>query len=161
AGIAAPGALAALLVIVAGEVRAAGTRKAAVRLGEFIWCFLPALALGYLIMGLLWPWSIVSPLNPLHAAEYFDTFFEKPCREMFAGHLSAVTAMPARYLPQLFLLKLPEIMIVLGLAGAGGALVALAQRELPLERRANLLLVVLAAFFPVALAMLAHPALYN
>ena len=33
--------------------------------------------------------------------------------------------------------------------------------NLPLPRRANFLFVVLAAFFPVGLAMLAHPALYN
>jgi hypothetical protein len=155
AGIAAPTALVALLVIVIGEVQASGLRKAATRLGEFIWCLLPALALGYLIMGLLWPWSIVSPLNPLHAAEYFDTFFEKPWRELFAGQLIPVTEMPVRYLPQLFVLKLPEIMIALGLAGAIGALVAATRPDLPPPRRANFLFVVLAAFFPVGLAMLA------
>jgi 4-amino-4-deoxy-L-arabinose transferase-like glycosyltransferase len=161
AGIAAPTALVALLVIVIDETRASGVRKAATRLGEFIWCLLPALALGYLIMGLLWPWSIVSPLNPLHAAEYFDTFFEKPWRELFAGQLIPVTEMPVRYLPQLFVLKLPEIMIALGLAGAIGALVAATRPNLPPQRRANFLFVVLAAFFPVGLAMVAHPALYN
>ena len=161
AGIAAPTALVALLMIVTGDARAGGLRKAATRLGEFVWCLLPALALGYLIMGLLWPWSIVAPLNPLHAAEYFDTFFEKPWRELFAGKLIPVTDMPVRYLPQLFVLKLPELMIALGLAGAIGALVAAARPNLPLPRRANLLFIVLATLFPVGLAMLAHPALYN
>jgi hypothetical protein len=165
AGIAAPTALAALLFIVIGEARASGARKAATRLGEFIWYLLPALALGYLIMGLLWPWSIVAPLNPLHAAEYFDTFFEKPWRELFAGQLIPVTDMPVRYLPQLFVLKLPEIMTALGLAGAIGALVAATRANkktsLPLPRRATFLFIVLATFFPVGLAMLAHPALYN
>src|SRR5690242_19519352 len=82
---------------------------------------LPALALGYLIMGLLWPWSILAPLNPLRAAEYFDTFFEKPWRELYAGKLYPVTEMPVGYLPRLFALKLPEIMSILGLAGAVGA----------------------------------------
>jgi hypothetical protein len=161
AGIAAPTALVALLMIVVDEMRTSGLRKAATRLGEFIWCLLPALALGYLIMGLLWPWSIVSPLNPLRAAEYFDTFFEKPWRELFAGKLIPVTDMPARYLPQLFALKLPEIMTALGIAGAIGALVAATRPQVPLPRRANFLLVVLATFFPIGLAMLAHPALYN
>ena len=42
----------------------------------------PALVLGYLIMGLLWPWSVLMPLNPLYAIEYFDTFFEKPWKEL-------------------------------------------------------------------------------
>ncbi|HEY5217029.1 MAG TPA: glycosyltransferase family 39 protein, partial [Pseudolabrys sp.] len=78
AGIAAPYGLAALLLIVIAEVRRNGWLQAAARLGRFLRLMLPALALGYLIMGLLWPWSIVSPLNPLNAAEYFDTFFEKP-----------------------------------------------------------------------------------
>jgi Dolichyl-phosphate-mannose-protein mannosyltransferase len=161
AGIAAPCALAALVLIVIGEIRVAGFRKGLARAGEFVWRLLPALVLGYLIMGLLWPWSILAPLNPLRAAEYFDSFFEKPWREMFAGKLYAVTAMPASYLPHLFALKLPEVMLVLGLAGAAGALVAATRRALPLDRRANYLLVTLAAVFPVLLALIAHPAFYN
>jgi hypothetical protein len=161
AGIAASYALAALLLIVIGEAWVAGFRQSAARVGEFIWRLLPALALGYLVMGLLWPWSIVAPLNPMRAAEYFDTFFEKPWREMFAGKLYAVTAMPAGYLPHLFALKLPEIMLVLGLAGIAGALIAATRRDLPLNRRANHVLVAFAAVLPVLLAMVAHPAFYN
>jgi hypothetical protein len=161
AGIAAPYALATLLMIVIGETRTGGFRAAAMRAGDFIWRLLPALVLGYLIMGLLWPWSILAPLNPMRAAEYFDTFFEKPWRELFAGKLYAVTDMPPSYLPTLFALKLPEIMLALGLAGAVGALVAIMRHGLPLTRRASYLLVALAALFPVGLAVLAHPALYN
>lgn len=161
AGVAATYALAALLLIVIGEVRTAGFRQSAAHAGEFIWRLLSAGALGYLIMGLLWPWSIVAPLNPMRAAEYFDTFFEKPWREMFAGKLYAVTAMPASYLPHLFALKLPEIMLVLGLGGVAGALIAATRRDLPLNRRANHVLVAFAAVFPVLLAMVAHPAFYN
>jgi hypothetical protein len=112
-------------------------------------------------MGLLWPWSILEPLNPVRAAEYFDKFFEKPWRELFAGKIISVTAMPADYLPRLFVLKLPEIMLVLGLAGVAGALFAATQRQLPLSRRANFVLVTLAAILPILVAMLAHPAFYN
>jgi hypothetical protein len=161
AGIAAPCALAALIVVAASEARAAGFRKSAARAGEFLQRLLPALVLGYLIMGLLWPWSILAPLNPVRAAEYFDTFFEKPWREMYAGKLYAVTAMPATYLPQLFALKLPEVMLALGFAGAAGSLIAAMRRELPLNRRASYVLVTFAAIFPVLLAMIAHPAFYN
>jgi Dolichyl-phosphate-mannose-protein mannosyltransferase len=161
AGIAAPCALAALLLIVVSEARAAGFHKSMARAGEFVWRLLPALVLGYLIMGLLWPWSILAPLNPLRAAEYFDKFFEKPWREMFAGKLYSVTAMPASYLPHLFALKLPEVMLALGLAGAAGTLVAAARRELPINRRASYVLVTFAAIFPVLLALVAHPAFYN
>jgi 4-amino-4-deoxy-L-arabinose transferase-like glycosyltransferase len=161
AGIAAPYAMIALLFIVVGEAQAIGLRDAAARLGGFIWRLLPAAVVGYVIMGLLWPWSVLSPLNPIRAVEYFDTFFEKPWRELYAGKLISVTDMPASYLPHLFALKLPEIMLALGLAGAAGAIAAAFRRDLPLNRRANFLLVTLAAFLPIAIAMVTHPALYN
>jgi 4-amino-4-deoxy-L-arabinose transferase-like glycosyltransferase len=161
AGIVAPYALVALLLIAMGEARDAGLRQSAARVGEFIWRIVPALALGYLIMGLLWPWSILEPLNPVRAAEYFDKFFEKPWRELYAGKIISVTAMPADYLPRLFALKLPEIMLVLGLAGVAGAFFAASRRQLPLNRRASFVLVALAAILPVLVAIVAHPAFYN
>jgi hypothetical protein len=161
AGIAAPCALAGLVVILVGEGHALGVKQASARLGTFVLRSIAALAIGYLVMGLLWPWSVLAPLNPIRAAEYFDTFFEKPWREMYAGKLFAVTQMPASYLPHLFVLKLPEIMLALGLAGTVGTLIAIGSRKLPLTRRANLLLVAASAFLPVIIAMLTHPALYN
>jgi 4-amino-4-deoxy-L-arabinose transferase-like glycosyltransferase len=161
AGIAAPCGLAALLFLASMESRATGWKQAAQRCGQFLWMLLPALALGYLIMGLLWPWSVKSPLNPLHAAEYFDTFFEKPWEELYEGRLIPVPAMPASYLPHLFTLTLPEIMLALGLIGTIGVFIAAARRSVPLNRRAMLIFLALAAIFPVALAMAVRPALYN
>jgi dolichyl-phosphate-mannose-protein mannosyltransferase len=161
AGVLAPSALAALVLMVLVEGRGGDWRAAFKRCGQFIAMLLPALGLGYLIMGLLWPWSIQSLLNPLHAAEYFDTFFEKPWQELYRGQLIDVTAMPPIYLPHLFILKLPEIMIALGLTGTAGAFVVAASGKAPPQRRAAFLLVALAAFFPIVLAMAARPALYN
>ncbi len=161
AGVAAPCALAGLIVILIGEGRALGIKQASVRLSAFVLRSIPALVIGYLIMGLLWPWSVLAPLNPIRAAEYFDTFFEKPWRELYAGKLFAVTEMPASYLPHLFVLKLPEIMLVLGIAGTVGALVTIGRSDVALNRRANLAMVAAAAFLPVFVAMLTHPALYN
>ncbi len=161
AGIAAPCGLAALLFLAVTESRAAGWKQATQRCGQFLWTLLPALALGYLIMGLLWPWSMQSPLNPLHAAEYFDTFFEKPWDELYEGRLIPVPDMPASHLPHLFMLTLPEIMLALGLIGTIGAFIAAARGSVPRNRRATLIFVALAAIFPVALAMAVRPALYN
>ena len=161
AGVAAPCALAGLVVIFVGDGRALGIKQASVRLGTFVLRSIPSLVIGYLIMGLLWPWSVLAPLNPIRAAEYFDTFFEKPWREMYAGKLFAVTEMPASYLPHLFVLKLPEVMLALGIAGTVGALVTIGRRDVALNRRANLAIVAAAAFLPVLVAMLTHPALYN
>ena len=159
--VAGPYLAASLLLIIVAETRILGLRAAAARLGRFVWTLLPALPIAYLIMGLLWPWSMLAPLNPLRAAEYFDKFFEKPWRELYEGTLISVTNMPASYLPHLFTLKLPEIMLALGFAGGIGALVAAARRDLPVSRRAGLLIVTLAAFLPVAIAMVTRPALYN
>ena len=161
AGIAAPVGFIALLFVLVAESRAQGWKPAAQRCGQFLWTLLPAVVLGYLIMGLLWPWSVQSPLNPLHAAEYFDRFFEKPWQELYEGRLIDVPAMPASYLPHLFVLKLPEIMLALGLIGLVGVFIAAARRSVPVNRRAILIMVALAAILPVALAMLARPALYN
>ena len=102
AGIMVPATLAALLLIAATDARANGIKAAVSNVVQFVWTLLPALALGYIIMGLLWPWSIVSPLNPLHAAEYFDTFFEKPWEELYLGQQIPVPDMPPSYLPVLF-----------------------------------------------------------
>jgi hypothetical protein len=161
AGIAVPCVLAGLTVVIVGESYALGFRKAAERLGVFVLRSAPALIGGYFIMGLLWPWSVLAPLNPIYALEYFDTFFEKPWREMYAGKLYAVTEMPASYLPHLFFLKLPEVTLALGFAGAAGTVIAAANRALALTRRANFVLLTASAFLPVAVAMVTHPALYN
>ena len=52
-------------------------------------------------------------------------------------------------------------MLVLTSTGAAVALIALTRRELPPARRAGLLMMLLAAFLPIALAMITRPALYN
>ncbi len=161
AGLAAPAGLAALVLIVLTESRTHGWKTAAQRCGQFLWIMLPALGLGYLIMGLLWPWSILEPLNPLRAAEYFDTFFEKPWEELYQGRQIPVPNMPPGYLLHLFVRKLPEIMLALGFAGIAGTIAALGRGTAPINRRASLLVLVLAALLPIAVAMITRPALYN
>jgi Dolichyl-phosphate-mannose-protein mannosyltransferase len=156
-----PAAGIALLLIVAEDARAQSLRAALTQLGRFLWRVLPALPIAYLIMALLWPWSVIAPLNPIRAAFYFDKFFEKPWKELYDGALIAVPDMPATYLPHLFALKLPELMLVLGVIGTLIALVTLFRRDLPAPRRAILLMLVLAAFLPVVVAMITRPALYN
>ncbi len=161
AGVAAPCGILALALMVAADAYTLGAKPTAQRLGQFIAAMWPALLIGYLLMGLLWPWSVISPLNPFYAAEYFDTFFEKPWKELYEGRLIAVPDMPPSYLPHLFLLKLPEIMLAFGSIGTIGAVIAAALPRTPASRRGSLIVVVLAAILPVALAVATHPALYN
>jgi hypothetical protein len=151
----------ALALLAFDDIRTTGLRVAGRRAGKFILALLPGIALAYLVMGFVWPWSILDPLNPVRAAEYFSHFFEAPWREQFDGRLILVPDMPWTYLPTLFALKLPEIFFALGLAGTAGAFVYAFSGSGPAPRRASFLLVALAAIIPFVFAFVTHPALYN
>ncbi len=148
-------------LIVASEMRQAGVRAALRCAGAFLLALLPGFVLGYLIMGLVWPWSVLAPLNPLRALTYFSVFFEQPWKEMFEGALISVPDMPWIYLPVLLALKLPEIVLAMGLAGAAGAFAQTFRRDRPITQRAALLSVALAVLVPLGVALVTHPALYN
>jgi hypothetical protein len=154
-------ALGALALIVAVEARANGLRPAAARLGHFILALVPAMLLAYGVMALVWPWSVIEPLNPFRAVVYFSHFFEKPWHELFDGMQVEVIDMPRSYVPTLFALKLPEILVALGFGGAAGTLIAALRHEVALERRAIFLFLALAATLPLAVAIALRPAMYN
>src|SRR5437868_10544188 len=112
-------------------------------------------------MGLIWPWSIMEPGNPFEALTYFSHFFEKPWKEMFDGALVSVPDMPWSYLPTLFALQLPEVLLVLLFAGVAGTIVSLSRSDVPARRKTILLMLTLAATLPLLIAMVKRPALYN
>lgn len=160
-GIAGLYAAAALALVLAVELRALGWRDAGSRFARFLLALLPGFLLAYLVMGLIWPWGVIAPLNPIRALEYFSHFFEKPWRELFDGAVVSVPDMPRSYVPWLLIVTLPEALIVLGSAGLVAALVDAGNSERPLNRRAMLLLVAMAATVPVLYAVLERPAMYN
>jgi hypothetical protein len=143
------------------EVRSRGAREAARRFAHVVHLLLPGLILGYLVMGLIWPWSIMEPGNPFHALTYFSHFFEKPWKEMFDGALVSVPDMPWSYLPTLFALQLPEVLLGLGIAGVVIALTSLSRTDISPRRKTILLMLTLAATLPLLVAMVKRPALYN
>jgi hypothetical protein len=147
--------------MLAEEIHANGTREAIRRLGHVVYVLLPGLVLGYLIMGLIWPWSIMEPANPLQALTYFSHFFEKPWKEMFDGALVSVPDMPWSYLPTLFALQLPEVLLGLSIAGVAGTFVSLSRADVSARRKTILLMLTLAATLPLLVAMVKRPALYN
>jgi hypothetical protein len=159
-------ALLPLLLILAVRSRESGLKPALAEWGLFLAPFIPGAVLAYLVMGLVWPWAAVSPLNPFRAVEYFSNFFEKPWRELFDGRLILVPDMPRSYVPTLVALTLPELMLALGLWGMIGAIIATARRPPELAgavagRRAALFATVLAALLPVLVTVAARPAMYN
>src|SRR5258706_7708891 len=117
-------AIGALALLFATEARADGARVAGHRLGRLLLALIPSAILAYATMALIWPWSVVNPLNPLAAIEIFSHFFEKPWRELFHGMLIEPPDMPRSYVPMLLGLKLPEIFLLLGTAGVLGAFAA-------------------------------------
>jgi hypothetical protein len=143
------------------EVRSHGARAATHRFAHVVHVLLPGLILGYLVMGLIWPWSIIEPGNPFHALTYFSHFFEKPWKEMFDGALVSVPDMPWSYLPTLFALQLPEVLLGLGIAGVAIAITSLWRTETTPRRKTILLMLTLAATLPLLVAMVKRPALYN
>jgi hypothetical protein len=157
-------ALLPLFLILAVRSRASALKPALGECGSFLVAFIPGAILAYLVMGLVWPWSVIAPLNPFHAVEYFSNFFEKPWRELFGGQLIPVPDMPRSYAPTLFALQLPEILLALGLCGTIGAIGAAViprSRDGGAGHRAALLATVFAATLPVLITIAARPAMYN
>jgi hypothetical protein len=143
------------------EFRTQGAREAIHRFVHVLYVLLPGLVLGYLIMGLIWPWSIIQFDNPFRALTYFSHFFEKPWKELFDGALVSVPDMPWSYLPTLFALQLPEVLLALLGAGVIGTFAVLPRDDVTARRKTILLMLMLAATLPIAIAIVKRPALYN
>jgi hypothetical protein len=154
-------AVVGFLPLFTDEVCSQGAREAVRRLVHVLYVLLPGLVLGYLVMGLIWPWSIIEVANPFRALIYFSHFFEKPWKEMFDGALVSVPDMPWSYLPTLFALQLPEVLLTLSLAGVVGTFVVLPRNDVTARRKSILLMLTLAATLPIAIAIVKRPALYN
>ncbi|HEY4972027.1 MAG TPA: hypothetical protein VII41_00385, partial [Steroidobacteraceae bacterium] len=154
-------ALVGFVPLLLNEIRTHSAREAGQRFLHVVYVLMPGLIVGYLVMGLIWPWSIMEPDNPFQALTYFSHFFEKPWKEMFDGALVSVPDMPWSYLPTLFALQLPEVLLGLTIAGVAGTFVSLPRAEVSARRKTVLLTLTLAAMLPLVIAMLKRPALYN
>src|SRR6201992_60835 len=150
-----------LVPCLAEEIPQQGLREAARRLAHVGYVLLPGLVLGYLVMGLIWPGSVIEGGNPIRALTYFSAFFEKPWKEMFDGALVSVPDMPWSYLPTLFALQMPEVLLALFIAAVIGTLFSLSRSAVPARRKPILLMLPTAATLPLLIAMVKRPALYN
>ncbi len=150
-----------MAVVVGHDMRDQGFKPAANALGVFVLRMVLGLVLAYAVMALVWPWSVTEPLNPIRAIGYFSQFFEKPWKEMFGGQIISVPDMPRSYLPTYLLMKIPEILLLLGVAGLIGALAAQWRHDIPAGRRAGLLLIAMAVVLPISIAIATRPAMYN
>jgi len=154
-------AIGALVLLFAIEARVDGSGVASHRIGRLVLALIPSAIIAYATMALIWPWSVVNPLNPLAAIEIFSHFFEKPWQELFDGMLIEPPDMPRSYVPTLLGLKLPEIFLLLGVAGVLGAFATAFRPGISPRLRAMTLAVALAAILPIAVTIIARPAMYN
>jgi hypothetical protein len=132
---------------------------------------LPAAVIAYAIMGICWPWGVMNPLNPFQALHDFANY-QINLDTLVSGIWVKAAHLPRDYLPDYLVVNLPEI-VLFGLIIAGGAgaswLVRRLQSGLPVligtgrqqMLHMRLLLVVLAAFFPVVFFIFFRPTAYN
>lgn len=72
-------------------------------------------AIGYAIMIALWPSALLSPiLHPYRVLSYFSSF-SYPTKVQLGGEWFLSTELPARYLPQIFSVEMPEVLVVMAL----------------------------------------------
>ncbi|MEJ0063457.1 MAG: hypothetical protein WDO70_09760 [Alphaproteobacteria bacterium] len=120
----------------------------------------PAVALAWIVMMAFWPWAQVDPLrHPFEALLHFSNTHSN-INTLFFGHEVGLTYHPALYLPVYVAAKMPQIVIAALAAGTALGAMALWKngiRQFPLR----LAPVTLAAFFPLAYAVIARPELYD
>jgi len=121
-----------------------------------------ALALAYAVIAVLWPWAIQSPLNPLRALSMFSRFpFD--ANVLFEGRLIPARALPASYLPELIVLKQPEVLLAGLLLASVFAVYALRHTRSLVWQPPGLRVasVAFVALFPIAYFVVARPVAYN
>ena len=149
-----------LLVLIDAQYH--GLRAALAPLGRLLLRLIPAAILAYAVMGLVWPWGVVNPLNPILAIETFSHFFEKPWHELYGGERITPPDMPRSYVPGADGIEAAgDLLAARRCRGVTGALVAVFRPALLPRTRAVLLSIALAALLPIAITVITRPAMYN
>lgn len=139
----------ALAIFVHGPAWRANAGKAIEFGGRSVTALLPAFVIAYLIMIVAWPWSALSPLNPIRGLIDFGEFHYQ-IRTLLDGHIYEMANVPRWYVPAYLLFKLPLIIV----AGAVVSVVFVIWPRrgvgaLNLRRRNETLILMVIAAFPV------------
>lgn len=129
----------------------------------FVRVVLPALAIGYPVMLLFWPFAQQAPLsNPLAALRDFS-HHAYGYQVLFDGTYYWPRDLPWTYLPTYIAIKLPELLLLLIAGAAAWSLWALGRVETWREPRQVLALGLLgfSVVFPIAYAVVINATIFN
>ena len=155
-------AAAGVTVLFAIDWRELGAKTAAWRVATFAVSLALALPLAYVVMGI--DLAVVGAGAAQPAARHrisTRTSGRSPGRTCSRARAILIPDMPRTYVPQLCLLKLPEIFVALALAGTAGGSVVVLRGGIEPWRRASLALLISAAMLPILIAVVTRPVLYN
>ena len=127
---------------------------------RFVWAsfirFVPALAIAYVIMIVTWPWSALSPLNPIRGLFSFGEFHYN-IRTVLDGTVYRMATIPRLYVPIYILIKLPLLMLAGAMLAMAVALKSsIAGSGMDRRVRVEVAMVAFAAIFPVLCEVVAH-----
>ena len=127
---------------------------------SFVWQslvrFVPGLAIAYVIMIVTWPWSALSPLNPIRGLFSFAEFHYN-IRTVLDGTVYRMATIPRLYVPIYILIKLPLLVLAgAALAMIFAALPRLANGIVVSRARREIAMVTVAALFPVLCEVVLH-----
>ncbi|HYN39705.1 MAG TPA: glycosyltransferase family 39 protein [Rhodospirillales bacterium] len=115
---------------------------------------LPALVVAFAVMAVFWPWSVLSPANPLRAVAQLSGF---AIPTLLDGRIY-VNDLPAAYLPVYLAIKLPELTL---LGFAAGTVVLLRALRRWNGEAGKLCLLAVAIALPLLYLFAFDPHLYN
>ena len=121
------------------------------------------LLLAFLVMALVWPWSVQQPLNIVAALRAFSHFAFYP-NVLWDGELIRADNMPQTYLPGLLVLQLPEYVLLGVLAAVLSGILWWRRGIITVfahVRAQQYLFVAMTVVAPIAGYMVMHPTVYN
>ncbi len=122
---------------------------------------LPAGILAYAIMAATWPWSVMPPSNLFQAMGAFSNF-SFDLHTLINGRELPIDQVPATYMSEYLLIKLPEITLLGMLAAVPFAVMGQLQAPKSERRRwIGYLPLALALLVPIAFTLAERPPLYN
>ncbi|HYN83452.1 MAG TPA: glycosyltransferase family 39 protein [Gemmatimonadaceae bacterium] len=124
-------------------------------------------ALAWAVMLVWWPFAQLDPIaNPLAGIQKSASYSSAKWTNLYQGTYTPADSLPWHYLPVLFLVMLPEYYVVGMVAGIAGLVMLMIHNrhgdgKVKTDAVAKLLFCVFAALFPLVVALVVRPVVYD